>query len=188
MMMDNKLLDKYFIRDETAIEDTKKIYGRMIRSSIKRILSDDCDIEECENDVYLKIWQLIPPDRPCDFGAYLCKLAKNIAFKAIRRKKAAKRNAEFDLSYEELEENIIGRSSDPEESLNAKELSRIVDAFLRNRAKEKRVMFIKRYWYYERIKDIADELHVSETKVSTTLARMRKELQKELVKQGYEVR
>lgn len=49
---------------------------------------------------------------------------------------------------------------------------------------EKRIIFVRRYWYFNSITEIAEGLSISESKVKMTLSRTRKELRKDLEKEG----
>ena len=48
-------------------------------------------------------------------------------------------------------------------------------------------MFVKRYFYLEAVRDIAKALSVTESKVKTTLFRMRGRLREILIKEEYEL-
>ena len=37
------------------------------------------DTEECTNDTYLKMWEVIPPKRPTKLGAFVVSVARHIA-------------------------------------------------------------------------------------------------------------
>jgi RNA polymerase sigma-70 factor (ECF subfamily) len=45
-------------------------------------------------------------------------------------------------------------------------------------------MFVRRYWYSDSVKDIAARMQISESKVKTTLFRVRNELQDFLLARG----
>ena len=187
-MTDRELLALFMTRDERAVEATSTKYSRLIRGCIRGIMPEKSDIDECENDVYLKLWQLIPPDEPENFSAYICKTARYLAMNALKKKSRNKRSAYTESSFEELSEDIIGNSLDPESSLESRELAGIVSDFLKTKPKEQRIMFIQRYWYYASVTEIAQSLGVSKAKVSVTLTRLRKELREMLLQQGYKER
>jgi RNA polymerase sigma-70 factor (ECF subfamily) len=50
--------------------------------------------------------------------------------------------------------------------------------------KEKRVMFVLRYFYSKEIDEIADQLQVGQSKVKTALFRIRRDLREYLEKEG----
>ena len=184
VMTEKDIIAQFLSRDEKAVENTKKYYGGIVRRCIAKVLAEKNDIEECENDTYLRVWNLIPPDKPENFAAYIRKVARYMALSLLKKKDKGN-NISLEESYEELGESLISKTAGPEEQLEAAELARAISAFLAGKSKEKRVMFIKRYWYYESVKDIASEMEISETKVTTVLARLRNELKEELIRQGY---
>ena len=96
---------------------------------------------------------------------------------------AAKRDASMEVSLEELMPSIPTPSA--EEEWNAVELGRYINQFLHTLEKENRVIFIRRYWFADSVKDIADDMRMSENLVSVRLKRVRKRLKVFLEKEGY---
>lgn len=95
-----------------------------------------------------------------------------------------KRYAEFIELTNEIE-SCIPSPGDVESNMDAKTLSDIVGRFLKGINKEKRILFIRRYWFMDSIKDIATHYSLTEGKVKTTLFRTRNELKAYLEKEGY---
>jgi len=58
---DNRIVELYLLRDETAIKQTTEKYGSRLRSLAYGIVKDQQTAEECENDTYMKAWNTIPP-------------------------------------------------------------------------------------------------------------------------------
>ena len=88
-MQEETLLDLYFSRSETALEQTKQQYGTYCYAIAYRILAQPQDAEECENETYWKAWQVIPPNRPHSLKAFLGKIARNLALHFWERADAA---------------------------------------------------------------------------------------------------
>ena len=78
-MEDRKIIDLYWARSEEAITQTDLKYGRYCRTIAFNILKNDSDSEECVNDTYLRVWNLIPPQRPSIFSALLAKITRNLS-------------------------------------------------------------------------------------------------------------
>ena len=53
-MEDNKIIDLYWKRSETAISETSKKYGKYCSYIAYNILHDHEDCEECVNDTYMR--------------------------------------------------------------------------------------------------------------------------------------
>lgn len=185
-MEDSQIIELYWQRSESAIAETAKKYGKLCRHIAMNIVGNLSDAEECENDTYVSTWNAIPPTRPNVFSAFLTKIVRNIALNRYEYNKAQKRNHEFDLVLEELEGCVAGKDT-VESTYEAGVLAGILDEFLEKLPKERRVMFVRRYWYSDSVKDIAKRLQISESKVKTTLFRTRNELQDYLSAHGITV-
>lgn len=68
-------------RDEEALHKMERQYSGFCHSIIIRFISNLQDTEEILNDIWLQIWNAIPPERPRYFKAYLAKIARNTAAK-----------------------------------------------------------------------------------------------------------
>gem|GEM_PF-4019498 len=58
-MEDNRIVDLYWQRDESAISETAVKYGKYLNSISYQILLNAEDAEECVNDTYNDAWQSI---------------------------------------------------------------------------------------------------------------------------------
>lgn len=187
MEQDEDLLALFRARAEDAIVLLRERYGRLCRSVAAHILPDERDAEECLNDVCLKVWNAIPPEQPDSMPAYLARVTRNLALDRYDYNHAAKRDSALTEAYEELETCLPlgnGGADATEQEILEKELRRVLNAFLSRQPQEARVFFLRRYWYGERIAEIAEENGVSEEKVKTSLFRTRKRLKAVLEKEG----
>ena len=111
----------------------------------------------------------------------------HLAFDKYRTERRDKRGSgEEALLLDELEEIVSGRE-DAASPLLEKELLDEIRRFLERQTKEKRVMFVRRYWYADSVSAIADRLGTSENRVSVTLNRLRKKLKDHLNQRGYDL-
>ncbi len=182
-MEDSQIIELYWQRSENAIIETSNKYSRLLLSISLNILGNYSDAEECENDTYVAAWNTIPPTRPGIFSAFLSKIVRNISINRYEYNRAKKRNSEYDLILSELEECVASEMS-VEDSYAAGEISAYIDEFLQTQKQETRVIFVRRYWYADPVKDIAQRMKISESKVKTVLFRTRNELQKYLAERG----
>ena len=180
-MDDRKIVDLYWARDEHAILESDKKYGRMLHSLSYSLLSSREDAEECVNDTYLDAWRAMPTARPDRLGAFLSKITRRISIDRFREKHREKRGGIDNLTAE-LSECVSGGRT-PSEEYDDERISEQINLFLHGQPKEKRVMFVLRYFYSSSIDEIAEKMGISESKVKTTLFRMRAELKKELEEQ-----
>lgn len=63
-MDDVQLIELFFARDEQAIKETDKKYGKLCFRVADNLLRNKEDAEECVNDTYLVEWNKIPPIHP----------------------------------------------------------------------------------------------------------------------------
>ena len=179
-MDDKEIIDLYFERDENAIRETMNKYnGRLLRFAI-RFLSDERDAEECVNDAYARAWDTIPPNRPDNLFAYLAALCRNAALDVIKKNTAQKRSAQLVELTQEMNECISDNSEITDE--RSEELSECINGYLATLTKDKRAVFMGRYWYNESIPDIAKRTGFSQSKVKTMLHRMREDLRKYILR------
>lgn len=180
-MEDYKIVDLYWSRNETAISESERKYGRMLKSLSLSLLSSREDAEECVNDTYLDAWNAMPTARPTYLGAFLSKITRRISIDRFRALHREKRGG-IDVVMEELTDCIPSDSSVTEEYENGR-LAQALNRFLYAQETEKRVMFLRRYFYSQSIAEIATALHVKDSKVKVTLYRLREALRKELEEQ-----
>ena len=181
---DNTIISLFFERSEQAIEELDRKYGPAVKKTASNILRDQQDVEECVNDTYLGCWNRIPPQRPDPLISFVCRIARNLAVSRLRSEKAAKRNHEFDLVLDELEDSIPS-GIDVEADCLAKELASAVNRFLAGLDYNDRFLFVRRYWFADSVKDIAAAVHSRENRVSVRLFRLREKLRTALKKEGF---
>ena len=81
----------------------------------------------------------------------------------------------------------IPAGNDVADDVAEKLLGEAISRFLLTLPDEKQIMFVRRYFYMDSISEIARRLLIGESKVKTTLFRLRGELRNYLVKEGYTV-
>lgn len=181
---DARIIQLFWERQESAIEQTRNKYGAYCRSIALRILNNNPDAEECVNDTYLAAWNAMPPQRPNVLSAFLGKITRNLSLKRYRASVAQKRGGgQVALSLDELEECVVGASG-ADDRLQAEELARLLNRFLACLPAEQRRIFMCRYWHFDSVAEIAARFGCSESKVKMTLKRTRQKLADHLGKEG----
>ena len=167
-MDDSEIIKLYWERSEDAIKATDVKYGRLCRHIASNLLNNKQDEEECINDVYLGVWNTIPPEKPCVFSAFIGRIVINQALKKIRFKTAKKRNPEGICSLSELDEIVSGKDSIDNE-IESIFIENAINSFLWSQSEEKRLIFINRYWYNESIDTISKRTGFTMSKVTSML-------------------
>lgn len=173
----------FFERSEQAIIELSKKYGSICDRVAYNILNNRSDAEECVNDAYLAVWNVIPPQRPDPLLSYVCRIVRNLALKKYHANTALKRNSMYDVCLDEIVD-CFSSSSSMEEEADAYETAKIIDKYLETLDQQSRIMFVRRYWHADSIADIANLFHTSKHNVSVRLYRIRKNLKKYLIEEG----
>lgn len=185
-MEDSRIIELYFQRDEAAISETAAKYGTYCHRLAWNILSVEEDAQECVNDTWLQAWNAIPPGRPDRLGAWLGRVVRNIAFNLWNKNHRKKRYAGMEQLLTELEECIPSPES-VEEELEAKELTGAVDTWLGSLSREDRVLFLRRYWYGEAVKELAEEAGMPPGRLAKRMYGLRQSLKGRLEQEGYRI-
>ena len=183
-MEDNRIVDLYLQRNERALAETAKKYGGYCGAVATNILPTREDSEECVNDTWLAAWNAIPPARPFSLKAFVGRITRNNALNRFEAANARKRGSgENSLCLDELSECVSGRDT-LTDAEDYRHLVTCINAFLSDCKKEQRVVFVRRYFYESSVREIAQDLHLSESKVKVTLSRLRAKLRVYLEKEG----
>ena len=179
MIEDEKIIELFFERSEQGIRELDIKYGKVCHKLSYNIVNSRQDAEECVNDAYLGTWNAIPPEKPNPLLTYICKIVRNISLKSYYRKEAAKRNSTYTIAMEEIEACIADPNT-VEAEIEARELARIIGDFLDTLTLENRVIFMRRYWFADSYKDIAEFVGLTEKNVSVRLTRIREKMKQYL--------
>ena len=86
-----------------------------------------------------------------------------------------------------LADNGYAAAGSVEEAVDSAETAALIEAFLAGETAENRWLFVRRYWYLDAIRDIAEKTDASEGSVKTSLSRSRAALKEKLEKEGYSI-
>ena len=179
-MNDTDIIDLFWARSESAIEELSRKYDKLARSVAMNILRDRQDADECMNDSYLAMWNSLPPNRPAVLPAFFASLTRNTALKRYRYNSAQKRTA----LMAELTD-LTGSTPSPEEEIDG--AAAVISRWLSGLDPTSRVLFMRRYYLGEPIRRAADAVGLSENAAAVRLSRMRAKLKKLLEKEGITV-
>lgn len=180
-MNDEQIIALYWQRDETAIEESRTKYGSYCSTIAHNILHRTEDAEECVNDTWLHAWNAMPPQKPNRLAVFLGRITRNLAIDRYRMYRTQKcGGGQTALCLEELSE-CISESSPIEDSLALRELLHL---FFSGLSKQKRDIFLLRYWYMLPVSEIAVRYGMTEGAVKMTLQRIRNKLRDYLEQEG----
>ena len=183
-MTDEKIVALYWARSEDAIKETDKAYGTYCHTIAYNILREQEEARETVNDTYLKAWQSMPPQKPSPLKAFLGRITRQLSINRLEKRNAQKRGGEYALSLNELENVICDSTQDAADQVA---LSEALTRFLYALPITQRRIFVRRYWYFESISEIANTFSMSESKVKSMLMRLRKKLKQHLEQEGFDL-
>ena len=170
-MRDNEIIELFFARNKEALIESETKYSHLLTHIAGNILANKEDVEECVNDTWLKLWDSIPPNQPESLKNYAARIVRNLAIDRYRRHSAQCRNGEITSITDELSEIIADRKDAYEQA----EIKELINSFLEGLDRESRVLFVKRYWQSESIKNLAGMYGMKESAIKMRLLRIRKQ-------------
>lgn len=186
-MEDEKIISLYKERSEDAIAETDKKYGVRCRTTAYNILQNREDSDECANDTYLRLWNTIPPKEPSPLSAFIYRIVRNLALDRVKAALTKRRSENNYLDvYNELSD-CVPAPDNVAKTVEGKELTEMIDSFLDTLGREKKVMFLMRYWNFSPVSEIAKRLGIGESKVRVTLMRTREKLREYLEGEGVDI-
>ena len=183
-MEDSQILELFFVRSEEAIRQTKEKYGGACMHLLRNLLQSELDAEECAGDVYLALWNTIPPEKPEPLLTYLLKIARNQGLRRLTYLNAQRRDSGPVVPLEELE-SCLASAETVEQTVEGKLLEQEIVRFLQALPKKDRQLFIRRYWFCDSVKEMAESFGWSESKIKSKLLRLRSRLHDHLTREGF---
>ena len=158
-----------------GLHEIIKKYRSFVAAITGRILRDNQqDIEECINDTFLSIWKAAgnADNQITNLKGYLACTARNIAINRYRQ--LAKRNVididEIDLAEEN---DMLLEFENKSNSIVLQELITVMD-------EPDREIFIRKYFLFEKVKEIAIQTSLDEIQIKNRLYRGKQKLRKQL--------
>ena len=184
-MDDQSIVALFWERSEQAIAETDRKYGAYCHSIAYHALANNEDAEESVSDTYMAAWNQLPPHRPSILATFLGKITRRISINRWKAKNTAKRGGgQITLTLEELDDCVDGKQN-IERAYESHELVWAFNRFLETLPETERDVFLRRYWFFDSIADIAESFGFTQSKVTSMLYRTRGKLRKQLEKEGF---
>jgi len=167
-------------KDEAALEWFIDHYAAYVNTIVYNMIGQLmtlADIEEVTSDVFLVLWSNADRVKPDKIKAYLGGIARNRAKLKTR-----------ELGHEiPLEDDIIVISDiTPEHTLEKREQARMMKQAVLSMQHPEREIFLRHYYYYQPVAQIAEEMGLNISTVKTKLRRGRDKLKEILFEGGYD--
>jgi len=167
-------------RKRNSLEKAIKIYNPYVRTVVYRIIGGvltNEDIEEVISDVFISLWrhaENLDPERG-NIRSYLGTIARNCAKNKLRGV----------VPLSELDETIESLEKSPQESIEIREEKDLLMSLIMELGEPDSEIFIRYYYYEEKIKNIAHYLELPISTIKTKLSRGRSKLKITITERGY---
>lgn len=186
-MEDVKIVQLFWDRNETAIQETELKYGKLCFYIANNILYNREDAEECVNDTWMHAWRAIPPKKPNPLSVFLSRITRNLAIDIYRKRTAGKRaDTHFINICREIEEFGFAQEDYAEQYVKRETILQRLNEFLGSLSERDRDIFVRRYWFLDQIRVIARRHGCSENKIKSILRRSRLKLKTYMEDMEYE--
>ena len=175
---EGKILKRLKAGDEAALGWFIERYTGYVSSIVHSLIGQSmgqADIEEVTADVFLAMWESREKLRPGKLRPWLSAVARHTALNRLRQR-------HIDLPFEE--DILVINSPGPETTYTEKELAQIVRRAVDSLPYPEREIFLRHYYYGQKVKDIARQLGINESTVKTKLRRGREALGRSLQEGG----
>ena len=185
-MEDQQIIELFWARSEIAVDEMERKYGSRALQFAGHFLGNHADVEECVNDALHALWERIPPERPIHLWAYFSRVLRNLCYSRLDHIHAAKRDQRHEICLSELED-CLQTGGEIEHILESKRITQAINTFLDSQDAVNRVIFVRRYYYFDSCQEIAKRLKMTRGAVNTRLSRLRSALRVMLEKEDISV-
>ena len=178
--MDHDIIKLLEAKDQKAISLVEERYQKLIRYIAGTILfGRETAIEECVNDVYMKIWMYGAryDYKKAAFKTYIIAITRITALNHLRKVQQHEEQEEFQ-ELETMQEAYIDYKQNPEHQVIQKEEVKILEDLLKELKKKDKELVLRRFYYLQSTKQIAAAMKMSENAVDSKLSRLRKKIKK----------
>ncbi len=180
-MNDLEIAENIKNRDITTYEFIIEKYSKQLyylTYNILHISGTKEDMEECVSDVFAEIWYNIEDYNPtkASFKTWILMLTK---YKALKYKRNSAREKTTNI-----DDFIVEDRTNIEKQILIREDQEKVTNIISRFNKIDKELFIRRYFYDERIENLMDSLNLSRSAVDNRLLRCRKIIKEEMAYDG----
>ena len=181
--MNDKQLTKLLLSDPAeGIREAIGAYGGILTAVVMRILKNKQEAEECVADTFVSLWKNIRTLKKADsLKGYLICIARN---NAINRYHKLKNHSS--LYVEDIEGFEITADDDVELLVIKNEFMDELQGLVMKLPEPGREIFMRKYFLFEPISDIAAKVGLNEVQVKDRLYRMRKQIRSHFEKSDYD--
>ena len=180
-MDEKKLLRRLGKGDMAALESIIGKYSGYLYAVVSNVIRGQLsreDAEEVVSDVFLSLWNHRTELSVVSLRSYLAAIARNAAIDRLRARKLT-------LPMDDDVLQIADGKTGLEPAVLQQELDAAVRDAVEGMSQPDREIFMRYYFYYQKISEIAEIMGLKTSTVTTRLSRGRTKLKAVLVERGY---
>lgn len=180
-MDEAKLLRKVCRGESKALERLIEQYTAYVTTIVYHIIGSNMsreDVEEVVSDVFVALWQQAEEVHKGKLKGFLSRIARCKAINKLREKSIA-------VTVEDDELELVREENFPEEIYLEKEKRSVVQKALLSMEQPDREIFLRYYYYYQTVAEVAEDMKLTLSAVKSRLSRGRQKLKKTLQEGGY---
>lgn len=179
---DQKLIRLICKNPQEGLKQAIELYGGAVSTICRNILSDldESYVQDAVSDSFLKLWKNAKnynPEKGSSLKSYIYAIARNTA-------RDKRRSLGKDMSPLPLEEVSLPCPLDLESEFAKRTNESIIHETIAAMDEPERSIYILRYFYFYKIKDIAKRMGMSDKAVENLLYRSREGVKKALMERG----
>lgn len=180
-MEDNILIKLIKENTEEGMKKAMMLYSPFVKAIVIKLMGRDNaeDIKECMADVFIKLWRFIDSfdEKKGSLKSYIATIARNEALRQLKKKGRYPKC----IDVNELDMGIeMDMASELGKKINMQLLKEAVDEL----PEPDRQIFISRYFFGDRVKEISMQLTLEEKFIENRLYLVKKKLKEKLVTKG----
>jgi RNA polymerase sigma-70 factor (ECF subfamily) len=179
-MDDKKLLKLIREKPSEGLGEIIREYSGLLTAIVMRVLKNPQETEECVADTFISLWKNIHTVKKADsLKAYLICIARNNAIDRYRKFKN-----ENTVSIDSIENFEIIADDDVELLVVKNEFMEELQKIIMQIPELDREIFMRKYFLFESVREIAKNLNLTEIQVKDRLYRVRKQIKKNCEMEG----
>jgi RNA polymerase sigma-70 factor (ECF subfamily) len=177
-MTEEKLIKKLHDKNVKAFEYLVKNYTGYVSTIVYNIIGQSMtiqDVEEVTADTFLAIWENSEKLQDNSLRGYMGSVARNKAKNKLRKCNVA----------ENIDDFIVECNTSIDDIIDDKEMSDVIKQAINSLDTEERNIFLRYYYYYQKVNEIAEEMHINPATIKTKLFRGRTKIKQYLYERGF---
>lgn len=177
-MTEDRLIKKLQKKNVKAFEYLVKNYTGYVSTIVYNIVGQSMtiqDVEEVTADTFFAIWENSEKLQENSLRGYMGSVARNKSKNKLRKCNIT----------EDIDDFVVECSTSIDDIIDDREISDVLKEAIDSLDSEERNIFLRYYYYYQKVSEIAEEMNINPSTVKTRLFRGRTKIKQFLYERGF---